>query len=231
MIQTEKLPKKLKAVFFDMDGVLYDSMTNHASTWVESFKMAGIDFPAYDAYLNEGRTGPSTITIAFEQYGNRPATQSDIKSIYNHKTMLMDNAPEADILPGMQEVMKATQKAGLKVVVVTGSKQPSLLSRLKNDYRINNEDIVSGFDVKNGKPHPEPYLIALEKAGCAASEAIVIENAPLGVESACAAGIATIAVNTGILKAEVLSEAGAIAVFTGTQHLLEHWSEVLEKYD
>jgi beta-phosphoglucomutase-like phosphatase (HAD superfamily) len=69
--------------------------------------------------------------------------------------------------------------------------------------------MVTAFDVKHGKPHPEPYLMGLEKAGVSASEAIVIENAPLGVEAAHAAGIYTIAVNTGPLSPKVLLDAGA----------------------
>jgi beta-phosphoglucomutase-like phosphatase (HAD superfamily) len=136
MINKEKLPNPLKAVFFDMDGVLYDSMKNHASTWVASFKQAGIDFPAYDAYLNEGRTGPGTIELAFKQYGNRDATEEDIQNIYNHKTSLMLEAPEALILPGMQEIIRLTMTAGIKVMVVTGSKQPSLIERLQKDFGI-----------------------------------------------------------------------------------------------
>lgn len=230
MIETTAFPKDLKAVFFDMDGVLYDSMTNHAHTWVESFKVAGIDFPAYDAYMNEGRTGPSTIIKAFELYGRRSATEKDIQDIYDHKTRLMQEAPEAALMPGMQDVLRQTMAEGLKVVVVTGSKQPMLLSRLKHDYHIADDNIISGFDVKKGKPDPEPYLMALEKARCLASQALVVENAPLGVESARAAGIFTIAVNTGILKPEVLSDAGANLVFPGTKALAEEWSGMLQKH-
>ncbi|GAO30544.1 putative beta-phosphoglucomutase [Geofilum rubicundum JCM 15548] len=93
-----------------MDGVLYDSMTNHAQTWVESFQAAGISFPAYDAYLNEGRTGPSTIEVAFEKYAHRPATEADIQKIYDHKTELMQSAPTPGIMPGMQNVVQQTMQ-------------------------------------------------------------------------------------------------------------------------
>jgi len=227
MKNTNKLPNPLKAVFFDMDGVLYDSMKNHASTWVESFKLVGIEFPAYDAYLNEGRTGPGTIEIVFKQYGSREATQEDIENIYNHKTRLMQEAPEALILPKMQEVVKQTMAAGIKVMIVTGSKQPSLIKRLQQDFGIADSAIVSGFDVQMGKPHPEPYLMALEKTGCKKEEALVIENAPLGVRSAHAAGIITLAVNTGILHDKVLSDEGAFKVFSSTSALFEQWPSII----
>lgn len=227
MMNNLKLPKPLKAVFFDMDGVLYDSMKNHASTWVESFQKAGINFPAYDAYLNEGRTGPSTIEIAFRQYGNREATEHDIQSIYDHKTMLMQQAPEAPVLPGMQEIINKTIGAGIQVMVVTGSKQPSLIQRLQKDFNIPDGAVVSGFDVKKGKPDPEPYLMALEKTGCQMDEVIVIENAPMGVKSAVAAGLTTIAVNTGILTDEVLLNEGAALVLPGTLELFDIWNQII----
>jgi beta-phosphoglucomutase len=228
MINNKIIPKTLKAVFFDMDGVLYDSMPNHAQTWVESFQAAGINFPAYEAYLNEGRTGPSTIKVAFEKYGDRPATEEDIQKIYDHKTELMLKAPTPKIMPGMQIVLKQTMAAGLQVIVVTGSKQPSLISRLKNDFNIEDENVVSGFDVKKGKPDPEPYLMALKKAECKASEALVIENAPLGVTASCGADIVTIAVNTGILEQEILITAGAGMVLSSTQELADKWESLIK---
>ena len=73
--------------------------------------------------------------------------------------------------------------------------------------------MVTAYDVKYGKPHPEPYLMGLQKAGVAANEAIVIENAPMGVEAGVAAGIFTIAVNTGPLPDQVLVDRGANLLF------------------
>nr|WP_262487019.1 HAD-IA family hydrolase [Geofilum rubicundum] len=100
---------------------------------------------------------------------------------------------------------------------------------MKKDFNIEDENVVSGFDVKKGKPDPEPYLMALKKANCEAGEALVIENAPLGVEASCGAGITTIAVNTGILEAEILSRAGAGMVLSGTQELADNWKSLIRQ--
>ena len=86
--------------------------------------------------------------------------------------------------------------------------------------------IVSSFNVKRGKPYPDPYLLALEKGGFKANEAIVVENAPLGVTAGVAAGLFTIAANTGPLKDEVLSEAGASLVFPSMQALCDEWENL-----
>ena len=79
--------------------------------------------------------------------------------------------------------------------------------------------MVTAYDVKYGKPHPEPYLMGLQKAGVAANEAIVIENAPMGVEAGVAAGIFTIAVNTGPLPDQVLVDRGANLLFPNMETL------------
>ena len=55
---------QLRAVLFDMDGVLFDSMPYHASAWSQVMQEAGYNFTPHDVYMNEGRTGSSTITTA-----------------------------------------------------------------------------------------------------------------------------------------------------------------------
>ena len=73
--------------------------------------------------------------------------------------------------------------------------------------------MVTAFDVKYGKPNPEPYLMGLQKAGVKPNEAIVVENAPLGVRAGVAAGIFTVALNTGPLPDEALTSEGANLLF------------------
>ncbi len=220
-------PKTLKAILFDMDGVLYNSMKNHEQTWVAAFKKYNINFPEKEAYLNEGRTGDSTIKRAIRHIENREATPDEITGIYEEKTRLMEQVPKTDIIAGMQELMQFVKRSGFRVVVVTGSRQPVLLDRLKEDFDVNPNEVVSGWDVKMGKPHPEPYLIGLEKVGYPAEETIVLENAPLGVESAVNANLYTIAINTGPLEPKVLTDAGASQVFESAEEiqnfLIESW--------
>ena len=85
------------------------------------------------------------------------------------------------------------------------------------------EHMVTAFDVKYGKPNPEPYLMGLEKAGVKANEAIVVENAPIGVQAGAAAGIFTVAVNTGPLDGQVLLDAGANLLFPSMQAFCNNW--------
>lgn len=213
------IPNDLKCAIFDMDGVLYDSMKNHEITWKQAFEAEGIDFPGYEAYLHEGRPGDETIAYIFKNYINKEASQQDMERVYAEKVRLMAKAPLAEKMPMIGELIEMLRRNGIAVWVVTGSGQPTLLSRLSRDFNIEDEHIISAKDVTKGKPHPEPYLKAVEGSGFSADQCIVVENAPLGVRSAKAAGINTIAVNTGVLQDEVLAREGADIVLPDTSSL------------
>ena len=214
---------KIKAVFFDMDGVIFDSMPRHAKAWSEAMALEGLPFSEYQVYLQEGRTGSGTVTDVFLAHGRGVPTEEDIKRIYANKSRIFDSCGDPIPMRGMTEVLDRVKSLGLEIYIVTGSGQASLLDTL-NHYFPNTfckEKMVTAFDVKKGKPDPEPYLMALEKSGLQADEAIVVENAPLGVRSAKGAGIFTVAVNTGILKDEDLWDAGADVVLPDMAALLE----------
>lgn len=213
----------LKAVLFDMDGVLFDSMGHHAESWVKAAEKHGLMMTRKMVYENEGRTGDGTINLLTEVQWGRKATPEECRAIYETKSHFFNSLPEALPMPGTAQLLSACKQAGLTVVLVTGSGQKSLLSRLEHAYPgiFMPEHMVTAFDVKQGKPNPEPYLMGLKKAGCSASEAIVVENAPLGIRAGRAAGIFTIGVNTGPLADAVLANAGANIVVGSMKELAE----------
>lgn len=202
------------AVLFDMDGVLYDSMPNHARAWSEAAARFGLSMSPHEAYLHEGRTGNGTINILTRRTFGRDATADELERIYAEKSHIFNSLPTAPPMPGARQLLEALRDMGRTIVLVTGSAQHSLLERLEHDFPgiFAPERMVTAFDVVHGKPHPEPYLMGLQRAGVEAHNAVVVENAPLGVEAARAAGIFTFAINTGPLPNEVLLQAGASRV-------------------
>ncbi len=220
-------PDNLKAVLFDMDGVLYDSMPNHAHSWVEAACRHGLKMTPQMAYLNEGRTGAGTINaLALEQWG-RKATEEECELIYKDKSAVFNSCPLATPMPGALEALTALRSKGIDILIVTGSGQQSLLDRLNASFPgfFARERMVTAFDVRHGKPDPEPYLMGLKKAGVEADQAIVVENAPLGVQAGRAAGIFTIAVNTGPLPDSVLAQAGANVILPNMTDLATKLSD------
>ena len=219
---------QLRAVLFDMDGVLFDSMPFHADAWSQVMTEAGFNFSREDVYMNEGRTGADTInTASIAQFGY-PSTPEQIEALCKAKCDIFATYPPTPRMPGALELIKKVKACGLTPMIVTGSGTPTLLDRIQSNFPglFDENHIVTSFNVKRGKPYPDPYLLALEKGGFAPHEAIVVENAPLGVTAGVAAGLFTIAANTGPLKDSVLAEAGASLVFPSIQALCDEWENL-----
>ena len=232
-LETHKHPSlSLKAVLFDMDGVLYNSMPYHAESWHKIMEERGLHLSKEEAYLHEGRTGSGTINIVCQRQFGRNATEKEIKEIYKAKTEAFNSYPLALPMEGATNVLTKVKRDGLFPMIVTGSGQASLLGRLNKNFPgvFKSELMVTAFDVKYGKPNPEPYLMALNKGNLKANEAIVVENAPLGVQAAAAAGIFTVAVNTGPLDDNILLDAGANILFPSMQALCDSWENLLKEF-
>lgn len=226
--------KNIKAILFDMDGVLFDSMPNHVIAWMGAVEKHGLSITREEVYMNEGRTGAGTINTLTQRSWGRNATEQEIEAIYKSKCDIFNTCLQSHPMAGAAEVLNKVLEAGLLPVLVTGSGQKSLLDRLNQAYPFvfRPELMVTAFDVTQGKPFPEPYLKGLAKAGAILNEngsplqpeqAVVVENAPLGIQAGKAAGIYTIAVNTGPLQDQILMDAGADRVYSSMQILAEQF--------
>ena len=220
-----------RAVLFDMDGVIYDSMPNHSASWHEAMKHFGLDMPYEGAYQYEGMRGVETIKLLARQQWDRELGDDEAEQMYAHKSELFAQRVKehpAVIMPGIRSLMEQIKADGLKICVVTGSGQHTLLDRLMRDFNglLSRQLMVTAFDVEHGKPHPEPYLKGMEKCGTEPWQTIVVENAPLGVRAGVAAGCFTIAVNTGPLSDATLLREGAHLVFPAMTALSDAWSRL-----
>ena len=227
--RSRKLPK---AVFFDQDGVLFNSMPYHAKSWEMAMNEHGLPFSAQDAYRNEGRTGAAVIAEAFEEIGltNKEELPALCERIYAAKSAHFNELTGGhlpELIPGIREVLAYLKSRGVQCWVVTGSGQRSLLDSLLTTFPDTFTGIISAFDVQHGKPHPEPYLKAWERCGFAKNECMVVENAPLGVRAGKAAGLFTVAVNTGPLPDELLWNEKADVVVPNMAALLA-WLQQLQ---
>ena len=219
-----------KAVLFDMDGVLYNSMPNHAVAWQEAMSQFGIHFTADDSYATEGARGVDTIRkYVLEQQG-REISPEEAQRMYDVKTEIFHRMPTAKIFPGVTDIMQKIKQAGMTIGVVTGSGQRPLIKRLLDDFCgfLTEDHIVTAYDVERGKPNPDPYLMGLRKAGNLEPwQGIVVENAPLGVHAGAAARCFTIGINSGPLPDSALAENGADIVLQSMTELVDLWNELL----
>lgn len=211
-----------KAALIDMDGVLYDSMKFHTLAW---YKMVsehlGIPCDRNEFYLFEGMTGKATINLLMQRHFGHDCSDDEIARLYAIKSDYFKQFGQRIPMPGADRMLAALDRLGLTRVLVTGSGQASIIEALDHDYPgvFTPNHRITAADVVHGKPDPEPYLRGLKKASLpigspsadtdhsspenlTPDQAIVIENAPLGVRAGKAAGIFTIAVTTGPIPRE-----------------------------
>ena len=221
--------RKLRAVFFDQDGVLYNSMPYHAESWAWAMTKHGLPYTAIECYRNEGRTSTGVIQEHHQQMYGTDATPELIEAIYKDKTAHFTEMTGGfpGIIPDVDRVLQYLHEHGVQCWVVTGSGQRDLINALNKTFNNVFTGIISSFDVTKGKPDPEPYLKAWERCGFKKEECMVVENAPLGVRAGKAAGLYTIAVNTGILPDADLAAEGADEVLPNMQALLERITAIL----
>lgn len=212
-----------RAALIDMDGVLYDSMKYHTLAWQRVMAEIGIECSRDEFYLYEGMTGQATINLLYQRAFGRDCNPEEARRLYAIKSEYFKGFGAREPMPAADRMLSALREAGLRCVLVTGSAQSSLLDSLSEDYPgvFAEGDRVTALDVKNGKPNPEPYLKGLEIADVAASEAIVIENAPLGVRAGKAAGVITVAITTGPIPRIEFEKEGADVIFSSMEEAAE----------
>ncbi|MBQ6723612.1 MAG: HAD family phosphatase [Paludibacteraceae bacterium] len=214
---------KIKAVFFDQDGVLYNSMPYHAVSWAWAMTKHGLPYTEMECYRNEGRTSTGVIQELHQRIFGVEASPELVAAIYKDKssrfTQMTGGFP--GIIPDVDKVLKYLRANDIQCWVVTGSGQPDLFNALNDVFDNAFTAIITSFDVKHGKPDPEPYLKAWERSGFKKEECMVVENAPLGVRAAKAAGLFCCAVNTGPLPDEELAAEKADRIFHSMAELLE----------
>lgn len=214
-----------KAALFDMDGVLYDSMPYHAKAWHDSMAEYGIPMTEAEAYAFEGMRGFETIKIVAGRFWGREITEEESVEMYRVKSAHYAAFPKAPMIPGVHKLQETMRDFGLRIGVVTGSGQHSLLERILGDFGglVSPDIMVTALNIKRGKPAPDPYLRGMEKAETEPWQTVVVENAPLGVRAGVAAGCFVVAVNTGPLPDSALADEGADIVC----HSMDEFRELL----
>lgn len=221
--------KNVKAALIDMDGVLYDSMKYHTLAWHRMMTELGIPTDRDEFYLYEGMTGAATIDLLYRRHFGHGVDPEEARRLYQRKSELFKAFGKKEKMPGADRMLRALCDAGIRCVLVTGSGQASILDSINTDYPgvFQPGMRVTAADVAHGKPAPEPYLKGLALAGVKPEEAIVIENAPLGVRAGKAAGLFTVAVTTGPIPREAFEKEKADLIVDSMPEFAELLSSTL----
>ena len=191
--------KGIKAVIFDMDGVIVNTMPFHASAWQKTFKKFGINVTKKEIYLREGEKWDKTFYDIAKRH-NIKITNTIKQKIFKHRQDVFRNILKVELFKDAPPLIKKLKKMGLKLAIVTGTPRREVKKILPKSIYAIFDVIIPSDEVKNGKPHPEPFLKALKRLKVSPKDAIVIENAPNGILAAKKAKLTVIAVETSLPK-------------------------------
>ncbi len=186
----------LKAVIFDLDGVIVTTDDCHYRAWQQMADEEGIPF---NRTINERLRGVSrmeSLAIVLEQAKKAysgPQKQEMAERKNRYYVELIRNLSPQDILPGVMKVLNALKRAGVKTAIGSSSKNaPLILMQVGLDFTF--DAVVCGNDIQKSKPDPEVFLLAAQKLGVAPQDCLVVEDADAGIAAAKAAGMLSLGV-------------------------------------
>lgn len=220
---------KCKAIIFDMDGVITNTMPYHFDAWLETFASVGIKVDCYEVYCREGQDGLTTVREIFKKYGRKFNLQQ-ARGLLARKEDLFKRIVERRFIKGSRPFLRRIKKRGFLLGLVTGTSRHEAKKILPQELFKLFAVTVTGDEIKNSKPHPEPYLKALRMLRVAPEEAVVIENAPFGICAAKRAGLFCIALQTSLPKGYLKDADAIFKSFAELKNRVQFLSESAEKY-
>ena len=192
----------MQAVIFDLDGVLVNSMPTHFQAWKAAFaKIAGIEIAERDVYLLEGMRGMELVEKIFEQK-NFSSNRSLAQKVHGEKSKRFKEIRSSEPFEGVREIIDCIK---CDKAVVSGSTRNDVGTILEEAFGRGRFDVtITADDIEKGKPDPSAFLEALRRMKVEPRDALVVENAPLGVRAANSAGIACHVVlnNTPLVRSD-----------------------------
>ena len=202
------IPESGKALLFDIDGTLADTDALHLQAFNQVLGPHGHVFD-HARYTRELQ-GFSNATISERFLAHEPPTRQ--AAIIGEKEAAFRDLVSGQIkpLPGLMTLLGLADRASIPMVAVTNAPRLNaemLLSGLEIMNRF--KAIVIGDELAHGKPHPMPYLEGLRAVGAAPDLSLAFEDSRSGIQSASAAGIATIGIRTSLSHGDMVA-AGAV---------------------
>jgi HAD superfamily hydrolase (TIGR01549 family) len=213
----------LKAVIFDVDGTLIDSVDLHARAWQEAFAHFGKQFDFERVRYQIGKGGDQLMPVflsedELEEFGEELEE-------YRGELFQRKYLPQVKGFPAVRELFQRVKDEGLQIALASSAKEDELKSYKKI---ANIEDLVeeetSSDDAEKSKPHPDIFEAALSRLGdMHPSKAVVIGDTPYDAEAAGKAGLQTIGFLSGGFPEEDLRAAGCARIYRDPADLLANF--------
>src|SRR4051794_16347058 len=214
---------RIKAVLFDVDGTLIDSVDAHARAWQVVLARHGYDLPYEKIRGQIGKGGDKLMAALLPA----DVVERQGKAIDRERAELFKEEflPRLRPFPGVRALFERIRADGKRIVLASSAKEDEL-GAFKRIAGI--EDLVEGAtssdDAEESKPDPDIFQAALEKLeGVSPEEAIAVGDTPYDAEAAGKAGLRTIGLLCGGFPADDLKAAGCVALFRDPADLLENY--------
>jgi beta-phosphoglucomutase len=189
----------VKGILFDLDGVIVNTLHYHFLAWKEMFRRLGGEVKELTVLLHEGRNSREILPILMQESGVAipPEKQNDF---IEEKRKYYRSIVKIKFYPDALDTIRNLRESGIKCALVTACAKKNMEKALTPDQQSLFDIIITGDDIPRAKPNPDPYEIARKSLELRKEECLVIENAPLGIQSAKAAGIRCAAIATTLPK-------------------------------
>ncbi|MCH8956904.1 HAD family phosphatase [candidate division KSB1 bacterium] len=189
----------VKAILFDYDGVLVNSMPFHVKAWQSVFTDFEITIKPEEVLLREGAR---PIELAREIFADRSVeiSELELKEFIDKKQKIYRKITEAKIENGTESFLKSLKQRGNLIGLVTGTVRLNVEHSHSPEFIELFDTITTADDIKNGKPNPECYLNAARELAISPELCLAVENAPLGIQAAKNAGMQVAALMTTLDK-------------------------------
>jgi HAD superfamily hydrolase (TIGR01549 family) len=213
----------VKAVIFDIDGTLIDTVDLHAQAWVEALKHFGYEIAFRDMRSQIGKGGDQIL------HGLLPPDMVEKRGEeiqeFRGNLFKRDYLSKARAFPGVRDLFERIRDAGQRAVLASSGKADEV-EEYKKIANIADliEEATSSDDAERSKPFPDIFQAALVKlAPLGPEETVVVGDTPYDAEAARKAGVKAVGVLCGGFTEQSLRDAGCIAVYRDAQDLLTHY--------
>ena len=198
----------MKAIIFDMDGVIIDSEPLHYEVEMELLEKLGgkMDKEAHQLFV--GTTDYKMWSTLKENFKLKPPVEDIIEM---KKDMFISRIDEIELMPNFMSLMLSLYNAGYPLAIASSNNR-KVVDRIveKFDLGVYIKFTISGDDVSKGKPHPEVFLTAAKKMSLVPKNCLVIEDATNGVKAAKAAGMKCVGLDSIPASGQDLSQADLV---------------------
>lgn len=212
----------LRAVLFDFNGVLVDDLDVHRSLLARVLAEAGFELPDDSAFDPGGRNDRELFASVLERAGEPPDPAAVLRLVARKGALYQEHVRRHGytLYPGALELVEGAAGQGLMLGIVSGALREEIVQALhQSGLRRYFKAIVSAEDVRRGKPHPEIYQRALEELNdqpplperlVHPHEVLAVENSPMGLAAAAAAGLVSLGVAHSHQLCQLVTASGAV---------------------